>query len=234
MQVRKHQTDASRHNLLLAAGFDKEQVLLPIVEETKVARRRTLGAGLTDVHAGIHAGVDAGKAANAQQRHELARRRGRLHALSGEKRADELERLGRNARPIAQARDELAIIDGAPPKGRLGHASAPAELRDAVQQTDSRMGHCPAPSPAFRPRAQPSWAPGLERPFRSFDAGVYGKLHWDDNHKQDSKVIGRDPTTGRPGGAADGAAQPTGPHALSLALRGRAAFNAGRAEGASS
>ena len=58
---------------------------------------------------------------------------GRLDALAGQEVADALQRLGRDAGAVAQAGDELAVVDGAAAEGRLGHAGPAAELRDAVQ-----------------------------------------------------------------------------------------------------
>ena len=42
--------------------------------------------------------------------------------------------LRRDARAVAQARDELAVVHRAAAESRLGHAGAPAEIRDAAEQ----------------------------------------------------------------------------------------------------
>ena len=102
-----------------------------------------------------------------QQRHQLARRGRRLDTLAGQECADALQGLRRDAGAVAQPRHELAVVDGAAPEGRLGHAGPPAELRNAVQQSDGCLCH------------------RLEflkvRCWRSFR--TYGPCVWEDNHK---------------------------------------------------
>ena len=115
----------------------------------RLSKKRKLREGAPSVPAGFS--VHARHAADAQQLHQLARRGRRLDALAGEEGADALERLGRDAGAVAQARDELAVVDGAAPEGRLGHAGAAAELRDAVQQSDSCVGHRPGSLAGVRP-----------------------------------------------------------------------------------
>src|SRR6478736_5977412 len=50
----------------------------------------------------------------------------------------ELERLGGDARAVAQPGDELAVVHGAAAEGRLGHAGTAAEIRDAAEQGAAR------------------------------------------------------------------------------------------------
>jgi hypothetical protein len=125
MQVGELQVDAARHHLLLAAGVDEQQIFLAVVEEAEVARGRAFRVGRFR--------LQARRPAHAQQLHQLTRRDRRLDALAGEEDADALQRLRRDAGAIAQAGDELAVVDGAPTERGFGHARAPAKFRDAVQ-----------------------------------------------------------------------------------------------------
>ena len=120
--------DALRHHVLLAAGVDEQQVLLPVVEEAEVLFRRApiaaaaaaSGAGTALARiSGSSSGGESPAPAQAVLHHELV---------------DPLQRLGRDARAVAQPRDELAVVHRATAEGGLGHAGAPAEVRDAAQQ----------------------------------------------------------------------------------------------------
>jgi hypothetical protein len=66
-------------------------------------------------------------ARHADQRPQLGRRGRRAAAVALEEVGDALQRLGRDARAVAQARDELAVVDGAAAEGRLGDAVVAAE-----------------------------------------------------------------------------------------------------------
>ena len=131
MQVGELHADAARDHLLLAAGVDEQQVLLTVVEEAEVARGRALAASAWPCVA-CRGCADVTRSSGISSRG----RGGRLDAVAGQEGADALQRLRRDAGAVAQARDELAVVDGAPAEGRLGHAGAPAELGDAVQQAD--------------------------------------------------------------------------------------------------
>ena len=56
-----------------------------------------------------------------------------------EESADAHQGFGRDARTIAQARNELAVVDGAAAEGGLGDAVDAAERRDAVEQAASLL-----------------------------------------------------------------------------------------------
>ena len=97
MQVAQLHADAAGDHLLLAAGVDEQQVLLPVVEEAEVARRSCrIGAGCGS--------APAVRRHHAQQRLQLARRGWRLDAAAGQVGADPLQRLGRDAGAVAQPR----------------------------------------------------------------------------------------------------------------------------------
>ena len=75
---------------------------------------------------------------------------GRGDAVATHEGADALQRLGRDAGAVAQARDELAVVHRAAAEGRLRDAVALAELRDAVEQRAGRLRehvHALPPSP---------------------------------------------------------------------------------------
>src|SRR5438128_1152662 len=105
MDVAELQAYAARHYVLLAAGVDEEEILLPVVEEAEVLFRRRLLPG----------GSDRGRRARADQRQELGRRIARPgEAMLGDELVDAVQRLGRDARAVAQPRHELPIVDRAP------------------------------------------------------------------------------------------------------------------------
>src|SRR5262249_34395403 len=124
MKMGELHADAARDHLLFAAGIDEQQVLLTVVEEAEVAGRSLLRWRL--------GGGDAGRG-HPQQGPELGWACRCGDALGGEKGADAFQRFGGDARTVAQAGHELAVVDGAAAKGRFGHAGAAAEFRDAVQ-----------------------------------------------------------------------------------------------------
>src|SRR5256885_16710252 len=73
--------------------------------------------------------------AGADQRQELGRRiAGAGEPVPGDELVDPLQGLWGDARAVAQPRDELAIVHGAPAEGGLGHAGAPAEIGNASEQ----------------------------------------------------------------------------------------------------
>ena len=67
MQVGELHADAPRNHLLLAAGVDEQQILLPVVEEAEIARRSLLGAAL-----GLGRATALARAATASARGGLA------------------------------------------------------------------------------------------------------------------------------------------------------------------
>ena len=105
----------------------------------RLSKKRKLRDGAPSAAGGLH--LQARYPCHPQQRHQLARRRRRLDALARQEGADPLQGLRRDAGAIPQTRNEFAIVDGPPAEGRLGHARAPAELGDAVQQSDGRVCH---------------------------------------------------------------------------------------------
>jgi hypothetical protein len=139
VDVAEFERHAFADHPLLAAGVDEQEVLLPIVEEPKVPlrilpgragcgrcwrngrgrRRRTerLQGGLLRRNtAGDH-----------------CRPRGR-GAVVGHERADSVEGLRGDAAAVAQPAGELAIVDGAAPKGGFGKAGLPAILRNLLKK----------------------------------------------------------------------------------------------------
>ena len=75
-----------------------------------------------------------GRPGHADQRAQLRRRHWRDSAMALEERTHAQQGLRRDARAVAQARNELAVVDGAAPEGGLGDAVDAAERRDAVEQ----------------------------------------------------------------------------------------------------
>ncbi len=126
MDVAELEPDALRHHVLLAAGVDEQQVLLPVVEEAEVLFRRRV-ARMHDRQRRQRAGADQ----RQQLRRRIARARGAVlhHEL-----VDPLQGLRSDPRTVAQPRDELAVVHRAPAESGLGHASATAEFGDAAQQ----------------------------------------------------------------------------------------------------
>src|SRR5260221_1733728 len=125
MDLAELEPDAPRDHVLLAAGIDEEQVLLAVVEEAEVGFRIGLRCG----HRGMLRGT------GMDQRHQLRRRIADARAaMLRYEIVDAGEGLGGDARPVAQPRDELAVVDGAAAESRFGHARAPAKIRDASQK----------------------------------------------------------------------------------------------------
>src|SRR5205085_8524193 len=73
--------------------------------------------------------------------HERARKR-RLAGVAGHESADALERVGGDAPAVAQAARKLAVVDCAPPKGRLRKPGLTAEIGDFPQDRVVH-GACP-------------------------------------------------------------------------------------------
>jgi hypothetical protein len=137
VDVAELQAHAPGDHILLAAGVDEEKILLPVVEEAEVLFRRK---GLARQRRGRHG-------ARADERQELGRRlAGACEAVLLYELVDPVERLRSDAGAVAQPRDEFAVVDGAPAEGGLGHARAPAEIRDTAEQGtvacfDDRLFH---------------------------------------------------------------------------------------------
>ena len=126
MDVSELEPDAARHHVLLAAGIHEQQVLLPVVEEAEVLLRRQRFARRR--RGGLHG-------ARADQRQQLGRRIARAgEPVPGDELVDPLQSLWRDARAVAQPRDELAVVHRAPAEGGFSHAGAPAEIRNASEQ----------------------------------------------------------------------------------------------------
>jgi hypothetical protein len=125
MDMRELEPHAARHHVFLAARIDEEEVLLAVVEKAEVLFRRRLARCCNH---GLHsAGANEGQ----QFRRRIARAR---RAVLHHELVDPGESLGRDARAVAQPRDELAVVHRAPAEGRLRHAGAPAEFGDASQE----------------------------------------------------------------------------------------------------
>ena len=124
MDLAELEADAARDDVLLAAGIDEQEVLLAVVEEAEVAFRiRLLRRRARALHG---AGVD--------QRHQLGGRLARARrAVLRHEIVDARQRLRRDARAVAQARDELAVVDRTAAESRLRHAGTPAKIGDAAE-----------------------------------------------------------------------------------------------------
>ena len=136
MQVGELHADAARHHLLLAAGVDEQQVLLAVVEEAEVARGRALGAGASwrsrrGRPATRSSGISS-RGATGASTPWLVRKALTRSSVSGVMRA-----------PSRRRETNLPSLTARRPKVELGHAGAPAELRNAVQQSDGCVGHRP-------------------------------------------------------------------------------------------
>src|SRR5205085_8446429 len=153
MNLAELESHPARDHVLLAAGVDEQEILLAIVEETEIAFR--IGLLRRQRRALWRAGVD--------ERQQLRRRiAGAARAVLFNEVVDARERLRRDARAVAQARDEFAVVHRAAAERRLGHPGAPADIRDAAKQ-------CPAAS--------------LHRILRNRTAGKSCAQHWwDINH----------------------------------------------------
>src|ERR1041385_775729 len=91
---------------LLAAGMDKQQVFLTILEKPEIATRiALLGRYL-----------------------EAAGRRGTVRHGSGDKGLNPVQRIGGNALALTEPGDQLAVIDRAAAERRFRHPGLPAEL----------------------------------------------------------------------------------------------------------
>src|SRR5438067_13232599 len=76
------------------------------------------------------------------ERHQLRRRLARAgRTVLDHEIVDAGEGLGRDTRPVAQARDELAVVHGPAAEGGFGHACAPAEIRDTSEQRPASSLH---------------------------------------------------------------------------------------------
>src|SRR5262249_55921966 len=124
MDVAELEAHAPRDHVLLAAGIDEQQVLLAVVEEAEILLRRELARRR---RGRLCAGADE----RQQLRRRIARTR---QAVLRDELVDPGQGLRGDARAVAQARDELAVVDGAASERRFGHAGAPAEVRDASEQ----------------------------------------------------------------------------------------------------
>src|SRR6185503_18999137 len=61
------------------------------------------------------------------------RTRRRPVGIARHERADAIQRIGRDAAAVAQAAGELAVVDGAATKGRLGEPAGTAEFADLLE-----------------------------------------------------------------------------------------------------
>ena len=128
--------DAVRHHPFLAAGIDKQQIFLAVVEEAEIALRALAGRG----------GARRGGGPPGSRRH---RRSGPVGARAFDHRAaegrvraavrrhegaDAVERVGGDAAAVAQPAGELAVVDGAPAEGRL------LQARSARQKSEISSG----------------------------------------------------------------------------------------------
>jgi hypothetical protein len=120
VDVGQLQADSAGDYPLLAAGADKQEVLLAVVEKAEVALgiggwRRRLGVLIGD-GIGLHEGAHP------------------LHGLECDPAA------------VAQAARQLAVVDGAAPERGLGHAAAAAVVRNFVQQALRARDRIAAPN----------------------------------------------------------------------------------------
>src|SRR4051795_11326780 len=106
MNAAQFQRYPLRSDPLFAAGMDKEQVFLPVLEKTEIAARVAL----------------FGRDLRRERRGHPARHRG------GDIGLDAIERVDGDALALAQPVHQLAVIDRAAAKGRFRHVGVAAEF----------------------------------------------------------------------------------------------------------
>jgi hypothetical protein len=134
-QVGQFQPDAPRYDLLLRAGVDEQQILLPVVEEAEV-----LFLGCSSSGGLGRSGKRVGRTDEGLQ---LGRRGRGDEAAGSHERLQPLQRLGGDPGTVAQPRDELAVVDRPAPERALRHLLRPAELGDGGKKVApwcSRVG----------------------------------------------------------------------------------------------
>ena len=164
VQVGELQADAARHHLLLAAGVDEQQILLAVVEEAEVARGRALarrpisppGAASPPTRSSCISSRGATGASTPW----LVRKALTRSSVSGVMRA-----------PSRRRETNLPSLTARRPNVEFGHAGAPAEFRNAVQQIRRLRG----PSPQLLGRRPSTILFRSQKSYRS--------ERWDSNHK---------------------------------------------------
>ncbi len=133
MQVLQLEPDAVGDRLLLAAGVDEQQVLLPVVEEAEVARGRILR---------LRTRRPAASAAPASRAAGASARAARSAPLTPCVVRNSLTRSSVSGVILAPSRSRATnfpSFTARRPKVEFGHVGPAAELRNAVQQPDSLL-----------------------------------------------------------------------------------------------
>jgi hypothetical protein len=144
MDVSELFRDAVRHFPFFAARVDEQQVFLPVVEEAEIALRV---AGLACLRR------RRGRAGAALARALDDCRPAGLRGMRRHETVNTVERVGGDAAAVAQPRRQFAVIDGTPAKRRFRKSSAPAVIRNFLEQL--LCVHCPSPAANAGPRKLP-------------------------------------------------------------------------------
>src|SRR6516164_351025 len=116
---------------LLRASVHEEQILLPVVKETKIALRVVAGEPGSDRWHGCR--FHDRQNSRRRRLEQKAAARGSAVRIARHEGMDAIERVGRDTSAVAQTACELAVVDRTAAEGRFGEPPRPAKLADLLE-----------------------------------------------------------------------------------------------------